>query len=460
MVYPDIPSGISKTEAIAEVLMKKESKKVISNVKWVVVCKAAQSILQLVIGMLSARYLGPANYGLINYAKSIVAFAVPFMYLGLNATLVKELIEKPEQEGKIMGTSLVMGMVSSFVCIVSVFGFVSVANMGEPETILTCLLYSFSMFFQAVELIQYWYHSKLKSKYSSIMMLVTYVVVSVYKIYLLIASKSVYWFAVAYSIEYGMIGISLLLIYRRQGTQKLKFAPALIKPLITRSVPYIWSAMMVTVFQNTDHVMLKLMCGNTENGYYTAAITCVSVGLFVFTAIIDSMRPVIFSHKKEGSNEYENTVSKLYCIIIYLTILQAVGFTLLGELVLRILYGTEYLTAVPVLRILAWYLPFSFMGNIRNVWILAEEKQSCLWKINLLGAIMNVVINSALIPVWGATGAAVASLLTQVITNYLLGFVYKPIRENNVLLLKGLNPIFLVNMLVDLKETKSIKKRK
>ena len=100
------------------------------------------------------------------------------------------------------------------------------------------------------------------------------------------------------------------------------------------------------------------------------------------------------------------------------------------------------------------------MGSIRNVWILAEEKQSCLWKINLFGALLNVVINSVLIPIWGAIGAAVASLLTQIFTNFFLGFVYKPIRKNNAMLLKGVNPIFLVNMLVDLKETKSINRRK
>ena len=431
--------------------MKMEKKKVISNVKWVVICKAAQSILQLVIGMLSARYLGPSNYGLINYAKSIVAFAVPFMNLGLNATLVKEIIEKPEQEGQIMGTSLVMGMVSSLVCISSVYGFVSIANAGEQQTILTCLLYSLSMFFQAIELIQYWYHSKLQSKYCSIMMLITYVVVSAYKFYLLIAEKSVYWFAVAYSIEYGIIGISLLLIYQKQGTQKLRFSSSLIRPLIAKSYPYIWAAMMVTVFQNTDHIMLKLMCGNTQNGYYTAALTCISVCQFVFTAIIDSMRPVIVSYKKEKSPEYEECISRLYCIITYLAILQGIAFSVLTKWIVYILYGVEFMEAVPVLRILAWQVPFSFMGKIRNVWILAEEKQNCLWKINLLGALLNVAINYLLIPIWGAGGAAAASLLTQIFTNYLLGFVYLPIKHNGILLMKGISPKCLINVLANSK---------
>lgn len=425
--------------------------KLFNNAKWIILCKVAQSLLQLLIGMFTARYLGPSNYGLINYAKSIVAFAVPFMYLGLNATLVKELIEKPAQEGQIMGTSLVMGMVSSCVCVVSVCGFVSVVNAGEPQTIWTCLLYSLSMFFQAVELIQYWYHSKLKAKYASVTMLITYVVVSAYKIYLLIAAKSVYWFAVAYSIEYGIIGVSLLVIYHKQGTQKLQFCTSLIKPLITKSYPYIWAAMMVTVFQNTDQIMLKLMCGNAQNGYYTAAVTCATISQFVFIAIIDSMRSAILSYKKEKSQEYEESISKLYCIVTYLTILQGIVFTVLAKLMISVLYGSAYFGAVPVLRILAWQVPFAFMGKIRNVWILAEEKQSCLWKINLFGALLNVAINYLLIPIWGASGAAFASLLTQFFTNCVLGFWYTSLRDNNRLLMEGIRPRLAYEMLLSIK---------
>ena len=86
--------------------------KVFNNAKWIIVCKIAQALLQLLIGMLSARYLGPSNYGLINYAKSLVAFVGPFTQLGLNATLVRELVETPEKEGEIMGTSLLMSLMS------------------------------------------------------------------------------------------------------------------------------------------------------------------------------------------------------------------------------------------------------------------------------------------------------------------------------------------------------------
>ena len=106
--------------------------------------------------------------------------------------------------------------------------------------------------------------------------------------------------------------------------------------------------------------------------------------------------------------------------------------------------------AVPVLQILTWYFLFSVMGVVRNVWILAEQKQKYLWIINLSGALFNVILNAFLIPEFGASGAAFASLMTQFFANFVLGFIIKPLRENNRLILQGINPVFVI------KEAKNI----
>ncbi len=418
------------------------TKQVFNNAKWIVGCKIAQSVIQLIIGMISARYLGPSNYGLINYAASILAFALPVMRLGFNATLVHELVEAPKKEGKILGTSLILNVLSSIVCILGITTFVHIVNAGEKTTILVCILYSFSLIFSALEMIQYWFQYKLKSKYSSVVMLVAYVFVSLYKIFLLVTGKSVYWFALVNCFDYALISVSLLIIYFKIGKSKLSFSFSLAKAMLSKSKHYMLSGIMVVAFQTTDHIMLLNMIDEKENGYYTAAITSAGVVQFVYTAIIDSYRPLILSNKKENSKDYQKNVSSLYSIVSYLALAQSVGFFILAKPIIQVLYGADYMPSVPVLRILVWYLMFSFMGVIRNVWILAEQKQKYLWIINLLGAAFNVLLNYILIPYYGASGAALASFVTQVFTNFVLGFIMKPIRENNKLLLRGLNPKF------------------
>ena len=87
------------------------------------------------------------------------------------------------------------------------------------------------------------------------------------------------------------------------------------------------------------------------------------------------------------------------------------------------------------------------MGSVRNIWILAEDKQKYLWIINLSGALTNVILNAILIPLLGGVGAALASLITQVFTNVVIGFLIKPILHNNKLMLTGCNPLLLMEML-------------
>lgn len=424
-------------------MSKFTAKNVINNAKWIIICKIIQSVLQLLVGMLCARYLGPSNYGLINYAASIIAFAVPIMRLGFNATLVNELTKDPEHEGQIMGTALLLNVISGVACMFGVYCFVSVMNPGNTETIIVCILYSLSLVFGALEMIQYWFQYKLISKYPSLIMVFSYIIVSLYRIFLLVSEKSIYWFAITHSIEYGLIAITLITIFMSKG-QKFSFSFQRARQMFSVGKYYIIASMMVVIFQNTDHIMLTMMHSTTENAYYSAAITCVSMSQFVFLAIIDSFRPMILQQKTENETAYENGISGLYSIILYLALAQSVFFTVFAHPIIYILYGNAYCESGYVLQILNWYYIFSIMGTVRNVWIVAEEKQKYLWRINLSGALANVVLNAFLIPIAGAIGASIATFFTQMITNFVIGFFLKPIRRNNILMMRGLNPKFFL----------------
>ena len=407
---------------------------------WIVGCKVIQSVIALVITMISARYLGPSNYGLLNYASSVVAFVVPLAQLGLRNVMVEEIVSHPEREGRTIGTSLVMSVVASFFCLVGCVAFVMVANPGETDTLIVCALYGVSLVFQMTEMIQYWYQAKLLSMYTAVVSLIAYVIVSAYKLVLLMTGQSVYWFAISYAFDYMLISVVLILLYYKLGKQKLGFSFALGKQLFSRSRYYIVSSMMVTVCAQTDKIMIKNMLGNTENGYYSTAVYCAGITGFVFLAMIDSIRPVIFESKKTSYEKFERNMSALYSLIIYTGLLQSVFLTVLAKPVIQIMYGQAYLPAVPMLQIITWYSAFSYMGTVRNIWMLAEEKQKYLWIINLCGAGLNVVGNFLLIPMLGAVGAAIASVATQFFANFALCIIMKPIRPTAKLIFKALNP--------------------
>ena len=392
---------------------------VLHNAAWIIGCRVIQSVLQLVVGMLCARYLGPANYGLLSYAGAMAAFALPLMRLGLNETLVRELTDHPGQDGEIMGTALILNLLSGVVCMGMVAGAAAALHPGDRLTVLVCFLYSLSLLTGALEMIRYWFQCRL-----------------------LASGKSVCWFALTGALDYGIIGVFLLWLFYRQGC-RLRFSAHRAGALLAGSHAYIGAGLMVVLFQNTDRIMLASMAGSQETGLYTAAVTCVTMGQFVYVALVDSARPVLL-RCREKQDQFRNRMRWLYGAVVYLAVLQGVAFTLGAPWIIAFLYGDAYSGAVPVLRVLNGYFVFSCMGLVRNVWILAHRKQHWLWLLNLAGAVVNVLLNLWWIPRAGAVGAAAASLVTQLFANLLMGWLLRPLRENNVLLLRGLNPVFLL----------------
>ncbi len=422
-------------------------KKVFKNMSWILICRIAQSAIALIINMISARYLGPSNFGLLNYASSIIAFISPLARLGLRSVLVEEIVSHPEREGQTIGTSLIMSLASSFLCIIGCTAFVSVANVGETDTMIVCVLYSISLIFEMIEMIQYWFHAKLRSNYVAVTSLVAYVLTAIYKIFLLISNKSIYWFAVSNSLDFLIISLALLITYKCLGGQRLSFSFSRGKQLFSRSKHYILSSMMITIFAQTDKIMIKMMIGNAENGFYSTAVSCASMTAFVFVALIDSFAPMIYESKKKDYKAFENNITVLYRIIIYSALFQSAVFTILAKPIVFILYGAEYAPAASLLQVVTWYTTFSYLGSARSIWVLAENKHQYLWVINLSGALLNVVGNYSLIPVLGACGAAIASIVTQFFVNVGINFIFKPMKPTAKLMILALNPMPMFSLL-------------
>lgn len=420
--------------------------KVLKNASWIVGCKIIQSLISFTIGIFTARYLGPSNYGVISYAASITAFFVPIMQLGMPDILVKEFVSCPEKQGEIMGTSLVFNIVSALASIVGVVTFSLVANADDKTTTLVCLLYSLTLVFQAAEMTMYWYQSQLLSKFPSIASLVGYTITAIYKVYILFTGKSIVWFAVTHVIEAFIISVILLWVYFLKFKQKLRFSFSLGIEMISRSKHYMSSGLMIVLFQQTDKIMIKFMLGEAETGYYSSAITCIAITGFLFSAIIDSARPWVLEGKKHSRELFEDRVKVLSSIVVTVSLLQSIFMTILADYIVMILYGEQFLPAAVILKVSVWYVTFSYIGNVRNVWILGEEKQKYLSVINIIGASANVVLNFVLIPIFGAVGASVASICTQFFTNFVLSFVLKPMRAVGFIIVKSFDPRILFNL--------------
>lgn len=413
--------------------------RIVKNAGWMVGEKVVQMLISLVVSLLTARYLGPSNYGLINYATSFTAFFSAFCNLGLNSLMVKELVDRPEEEGLVLGTAMGMRAVSSILSAITIMAVVCVIDRDEPTTILVVALCTIGMVFHIMSTFSYWFQRHLKSKFTAIAAFIAYMVTAAYRVVLIVSGESVTWFALATSVDYICLAALLVYFYKKEGGQKLGFSWEYGKQMLSRSKHYVLSGLMVAIYGQTDKLMLKQMLDLTETGFYSTALAVNGMWCFILAAIIDSMYPSVIEAHNNGNEELFKRKNRLmYAIVFYVSVAAAVGFNIFAELIIFILYGKAYLASAMPLRIISWYTAFSYLGVARNAWIVSKDRQKHLIKIYASAAVGNVVLNALLIPRWGANGAATASLIAQILTGLVIPFFIKDLRENVVLMIEGI----------------------
>ncbi len=412
--------------------------KEVKNASWLIGGKIVNMLISLIVGIMTARYLGPSNYGLVNYGTAWVTFFTALSNLGINSVIVKEFIDHPTDQGIAIGSTLLLRFVSSGLSVAVIIGLVSIVDSNEPMTISVVGLCSIGLVFQIFEILNYWFQAQYKSKISAIASLIAYAVTSIYKIVLLIFEKDVRWFAFASAVDYIIIAIVLLVAYRKYGGDRFKFSYQKARCLLKNSYHYILSSMMVAIYTQTDKVMLKHMLNENEVSYYSVSTHICGMWVFILAAIIDSMYPTIIKLHSINKEEFDKKNRQLYAIVFYLSCFVSIMFMLFGNWGIKTFYGESYTPAVLPLKIVTWYTAFSYLGVARNAWIVSEGKQKYLKYMYCSAASINIVLNYILIPLLGASGAAMASLITQLFTSIILPLCFKGMRSNAKLMVEAI----------------------
>lgn len=414
--------------------------KAAKNAGSIIAGRIIQSLFGLVVGILTARCLGPDNYGLIGYAAAYLAFFSTACSLGTNNLLVKEFIDRPDYEGLIIGSTTVMRIFSSIISVILIVCVSLVIDAGEEVTILVVAISSLSLVFQQpVEVFDYWLQSRLESKVSAVATLIAYTVATSFKVYLLITQRSVVFFALVTSLDYMCLALMLLAWYKKSGGLKFRVSFKYGKDLLGKSYHLILSGMMYAIYSQIDRFMLKQMAGEAQVGYYTVSSSLCTMWCFVLTAIITSSYPGIMSSSKEGDEEaFEQKNKQLYAIIFYSSTIVSIVLTIFASPIVKLLYGEAYLPAIPIVQIVTWFTSLSYLGMARAAWTVAKNRQKHLVTINLLSAGSNIALNFLMIPQMGAIGAALASLISHILITLFFPMLIRDMRRNSIMMIEAI----------------------
>ncbi|HIM40894.1 MAG TPA: flippase [Methylophaga aminisulfidivorans] len=388
--------------------------KILQNTGWLFADKVLRMGLAFVVTIWLARYLGPEQFGLLNFAMAFVALFGAIATVGLNSVVVRDLVKFPEKTSSILSTSIslqILGGLITFSLIVLAIHFL------KPEDALAraiAIILGLSMVVKFSETIKYWYESQVQSKFVVWAESAVLVLFAAIKILLILQQAPLISFAWAIFAETVVLAIALIILYSIQSKTSKIWQPQLCqaKTLLRESWPLILSGLSVMVYMRIDQVMLGQMLNNEAVGIYSAAVKISEMWYFVPIAIVASVYPAIISSKEKSESLYQQRMQNLYDLMVYISVFVALIVTFSADWIVISLFGDAYSESGFVLAVHIWIGLFVSLGVASSKWFLLENLSKLIFYRTLYGALLNVLLNLVLIPSFGIKGCLIATLIS------------------------------------------------
>lgn len=363
-----------------------------------------------------ARYLGVNNYGILGFAVSITGILGVIDDLGISYYIVRQISTDNESAPKYLGNSLPLKIIFATIKLILTF-IILILLKTDEFTILITLLFSFEMIiksyinslngaFQAFE------NTKFQGIGITLMNTTTllFILISIY------ADLGLLGVSISYIIANLITFIYSYYVLNKHITKpKFELDWEFCKKITLFSLPFAISGMLYIIYYSIDMVMLSELVGDYANGIYNATYKLIAVlNLFysVYTAVIFPVMSKFFKDdKKLLVISYEKSIKYLMLVMIPL----ATGTVFYSLDIIQLIYGHQYDAAASVLSILIWTVCLLFISGASNTLLNASHKEVTVTKIYAIAAVFNTVLNFFMIPYLSYNGAAITTVLSDIL---------------------------------------------
>lgn len=204
------------------------------------------------------------------------------------------------------------------------------------------------------------------------------------------------------------VPIALILIRR---DLELNFSAETARRLFSFGYPFIFAGLAYWIFGTADRWMLVELSDATQLGLFAIAYKFAVAVLFLNTAFGQAWSPAAHKIRREDA-QYRSTYARIFSLWFFFSVLVGSTVALFGPEALRLLTPADYWAAAPALGLLVMGIVLSGTTQITAVGISIALRPRLLVYAAWITAIANVLLNFALIPAWGAGGAALATFLS------------------------------------------------
>ena len=390
--------------------------------------------MSFLVGVYVIRFLGPTNFGILSYALSFVSIFAGIASLGLDSIVIRDLVRNESERDELLGTSFVLKLAGALL-VIMILSFILILDPKDKTTNLSILLIAFSSIFKTIYVIDYYFQSKVLSKFPVLVRCFCTIILSVFKLVLIYLQAPLLWFVFAITMESIAIALGLIFVYTKNNLKLnwWKFKNKLALRLLKDSWPLILSGIAISIYMRVDQVMIKSMLDVRSVGIYAIAVNLTEIWYFIPTIIIGSLFPAVINARNNDYKLYLNGLQRLHDIFFLIAFVIALTVSLFASKIIGLLYGEVFMEARMPLIIYVWSTVFIFQGGIRGHFLIVENEQKIgLW-FRLIAIFVNIGLNLFMIPKYGIEGAAIATLLSYCLPVY-IGSVFHPVLRLNVLM--------------------------
>ena len=377
----------------------------------------AERVLALVfsifVGAWVARFLGPAEFGVLGTALAIVAFVGVIPHLGMDRILIRELVENPEDEGVLLGTAGILMLVAGLGSFLLTVGIVLFFPMSQ-EMGWAILLISSWFFGAPAHVVRTWFEGNFHGRRDAIAGILGLLIGAGLRVWMIVTGQPMWVFAAAIGAEVFLAAVMRTLFFFLAGGsfKGWRFDKKRAGMLIRESAPQIFGLIALMIYLRIDTLMLKVMVGDETAGIYAAGAR-LAEGLYFIPAVMGAaLMPSLLMARKSNRAVYLRRLESYFKLNAAMGYGFAIAGTLLAPVIVGVLFGPEYSATVGVLMLTVWAAVPYFVGYVRQETFVAEGLVKLNLVMTLIGAVSNIGLNFLLIPLWAEKGAAAATLIS------------------------------------------------
>jgi len=402
-------------------------------------------ILGFLLCIVLARHLGPKHYGMYSLALS---YSVIFMVLsnfGLNTLLIKDVSRNHVIASQYLGTNLLLKIFFSTISIILLLLSLLILKYNSLTTY-AILIFSISIIFSSMaETISSYFKSIEKMEYASMSIILTSIlifVLSIFSIYLIDAG-----ILTLISIRTLAIAVIFILIYYILITKFIKpdyhIKSEMYLSTIKNGLPFLTTGIIFMLFFKTDILMLSKLATEKHIGWYTASSDLI-ITLFIIPSLISTaILPMLSKKYKENPKSLNTVINFSVKLLLCISIPISFGLFFFASKIINFIYGVDYGNSVQTLQILGLGTCITFPREMYSTALIACDKITSMMWINLSALILNIILNSLLIPKYANNGAAIASIISILFIQLISYFILIKKFNDLVLFSYYLKPIFV-----------------